>query len=83
MVGHSWNASGTKTAFDVAPDAEEILDYLMRHQAGPQKREVALANARSLDERGLAWLRSEMRQRVRAGQRAGMADTYNPWNSRD
>jgi hypothetical protein len=66
--------------FDAAPDCEELLDYLMWHQSGPQKREVALENLRSLDAFGLAQMRSEMRQNAREAQRAASADTYNPWD---
>jgi hypothetical protein len=65
--------------FDQAHDADELLDYLMWNQAGPQKRSVALENLRSLDAFGLAQLRSEMRYKAREMQRTGMPDTYNPW----
>jgi hypothetical protein len=63
--------------FDTAPDAQELLDYLMWEQCGPQKREVALANARSLDAFGLAQLRAEKRHKERTFQNAGIPDTYN------
>jgi hypothetical protein len=69
----------TDCPFDVAPDQEELLHYLMWDQAGPQKRAVALANARSLDQFGLAQLRAEMRYKARQVQSVGHADTYNPW----
>jgi hypothetical protein len=65
--------------FDTAPDAQELLDYLMWHQAGPQKRAVALANLRDLSAFGLSQLRAEMRYKARQVQHAGMADTYDPW----
>jgi hypothetical protein len=68
------------TPFDSANDQEELLDYLMWHQAGPQKRAVALANLQSLDQFGLAQLRSEMRYKARQAQSVGHADSYNPWN---
>jgi hypothetical protein len=68
------------TNTDHIPDADELLQYLMWEQSGPQKREVALANLLSLDTFGLAQLRSEKRQRERTFQGAGMPDTYNPWN---
>jgi hypothetical protein len=66
--------------FDSAQDADELLDYVMWHQpGGPQKREVALANLRSLNEFGLAQLRAEMRGRVREQSRA--AEQYDPFSS--
>jgi hypothetical protein len=67
--------------FDTLPasDAQELLDYLMWHQAGPQKRAVALANLRSLDQFGLAQLRAEMRYKARQVQSVGHADSYDPW----
>jgi hypothetical protein len=65
--------------FDTAPDAQELLDYLMWHQAGPQKRAVALANLGDLSAFGLSQLRAEMRQKMRRPQRAVMADSYDPW----
>jgi hypothetical protein len=68
-----------ETPFDQAHDADELLDYLMWHQAGPQKRSVAIENLRSLDAFGLSQLRAEMRYKARQVQHAGMADTYDPW----
>jgi hypothetical protein len=65
--------------FDTATDQDELLDYVMFGQSGPQKRSVALANLRELNAFGLAQLRAEMRQKMRQPQRAVMADTYDPW----
>ena len=65
--------------FDSCHDQEELLHYLMWDQAGAQKRAVALENARSLDQFGLAQLRSEMRYRARQAQRVGHADIFDPW----
>jgi hypothetical protein len=70
----------TQTAFDQAPDREELLSYLMYDQSGPQRREAALEHARELSESGLCQLRSEMRHRARERQQAGHADNYSPWH---
>jgi hypothetical protein len=66
--------------FDRAPDAADILDYVMAGQGyGPQKRGVAIENLRGLSDAGLAQLRAEMRGATRQAQQASHADTYDPW----
>jgi hypothetical protein len=66
-----------ESPFDTAPDREDLLTYLMWHQNGPQRREAALENLRSLDAFGLAQLRGEMRHNVREAQRG--ADSCDPF----
>jgi hypothetical protein len=68
------------TAFDTAPDAQELLEYVMWHAPGaPRKQSVAIELLRGLTVEGLAQLRAEMRYKARTFQNAGMPDTYNPW----
>jgi hypothetical protein len=67
----------TDTLFDAAPDAADLLDYVMNRQASPQKRSVALENLRGLTAFGLAQLRAEMRGATRQAQQA--AEHYDPF----